>query len=66
MQPLLISTSFSSVRDKVDSVVLHHLGVNVDLTHAIDNDRDLHSLSIVQNVIEQGRFSLPPKNQTKQ
>ena len=47
MQPLLISTSFSSVRDKVDSLFFT-ISANVDLTHVIDNDRDLHSLSIVQ------------------
>ena len=40
MQPLVISTSVSSVRDRLGAALRDEVGVDVHLAHVVDDDRD--------------------------
>lgn len=44
--------------------VSHERGVDIDLAHVIDDDRDPPVFAIVQNVIEQGRLAPLPESRT--
>ena len=57
MQPFDISTSVSSVRDRSAPPLAHEIGVDVDLAHVVDDDRDLEPVAVVQDVIEQRRLA---------
>ena len=52
MQPLVISTSFSSVRVRA-AALANELGVDVDLAHVVDDDGDAPALAVVEHAVEQ-------------
>ena len=60
MHPLLISTSFSSVRDRTFSLATK-VRVDIDFTHVVHNDRNLEVLFVVKNVVQQRGLARPEK-----
>jgi hypothetical protein len=38
---------------------VHELRVDIDLAHVVDDDRDLETITVRENVIEKASLSLP-------